>query len=106
MSTSLDLMDADMVDLTFNKNSPREKLGKKQKIKIPEPKDIGASPKRLKPKIKDIELTGSQLISSKHNGLNILGNYNPSKKQLGGLEFGIVASGKTMPFTGTRRIFY
>ena len=103
MSTSLDLMDADTVDLTFNKQSQKKK---KQQVKIPEPKDIGASPKRLNPKIKDIELTGSQLISGKKGGLNILGNYSPSKKQLGGLEFGIVSSGKTMPFTGKRRVFY
>ena len=80
MSTSLDIMDIGTTDLTFNKQLPREKLPKRQEVKIPEPKQIGASPKRLKPKIKDIELTGSEMMSRKR-GLNILGNYNPSKKQ-------------------------
>ena len=108
MSTSLDILDMNTIDLTFNKEIGRKKSSKKQNlknIKIPEPKDLGASRKRLNPKIKDIELTGSELTSKKR-GLNILGHYEPNKKQLGGLEFGIVSSGSTMPFTGKGRVFY
>ena len=83
MSTSLDILDMNTIDLTFNKEIGRKKSSKKQNlknIKIPEPKDLGASRKRLNPKIKDIELTGSELTSKKR-GLNILGHYEPNSQE-------------------------